>query len=155
MNRFSIAVGLLLPVLLAAGCSKGSSSGSASTTTTTSQADGASAQPAMSARMASGMAVYKANCATCHGAQGAGQTGAFPPLDGNGVVTGDPKAVVRIVKLGLVGPVRMKGVMYNGQMPAWNGTLTNEQIASVVTYIRGSWSNAAGPVTAADVAAAK
>ncbi|MDQ6929857.1 MAG: cytochrome c [Candidatus Eremiobacteraeota bacterium] len=154
MNRCSIALGLVLPVLLAAGCTKGSDTNSSTKTVTTTQA-GASAQPAASARMASGMTVYKANCATCHGAQGAGQTGAFPPLDGNGVVTGDPKVVIRIVKLGLTGPVRMKGVMYNGQMPAWNGTLTNDQIASVLTYIRGSWSNAAGPVTAADVAAAK
>lgn len=147
MNRFSVALALVLPALMLGGCSKGSDSSS--------QSSAAPAATPMSASMISGMAVYNANCATCHGAKGAGQTGAFPPLDGNGVVTGDPKTVIKIVKLGLKGPVRMKGVMYNGQMPAWNGTLSDAQIASVVTYIRGAWSNAAPAVSTADVSAVK
>ncbi len=151
MNRFSFSLILAVSVAVLGGCAKGSSS---STTTTTTQSTAAASTP-MPARMASGMTVYNANCATCHGAKGAGQTGAFPPLDGNGVVTGDPKAVIRIVKLGLKGPVRMKGVMYNGQMPAWNGTLSDDQIASVITYIRGAWSNAAPAVATAEVAAQK
>lgn len=49
----------------------------------------------------------------------------------------------------------MKGVMYNGQMPAWNGTLSDAQVATVITYIRGAWSNAAAPVTTEEVAAQK
>ncbi|GAC1659705.1 MAG: hypothetical protein NVS9B12_13470 [Vulcanimicrobiaceae bacterium] len=153
MNRFSAVFFLILSAIAFAGCSKNSES--SSTTTTASQSTAAAPKKPMSARMASGMTVYNANCATCHGATGQGQTGAFPPLDGNGVVTGDPKTVISIIKLGLKGPVRMKGVMYNGQMPAWNGTLSNDQIAAVVTYIRGAWSNAAGPVSSADVAAQK
>jgi mono/diheme cytochrome c family protein len=38
-------------------------------------------------------------------------------------------------------------------MPAWKGTLTNGQIADVITYIRNGWGNKASSVTAADVAA--
>ncbi len=146
MNRLSAAILLLGTALIFAGCSKNSSS-----TTTTTQTSTAPAATPMSPQMASGAAVYNANCATCHGSKGQGQPGAFPPLDGNSVVTGDPRPVIRIVKLGLTGPVRMKGVMYNGQMPAWNGTLSDAQIASVITYVRGAWSNAAAPVTTAEV----
>jgi cbb3-type cytochrome c oxidase subunit III len=151
MNRLSAAIFLLGAAFVLAGCSKSSSS----STTTTTQVSAAPAATPMSPRMASGAAIFNANCATCHGAKGQGQKGAFPPLDGNGVVTGDPKTVIRIVKLGLTGPVRMKGVMYNGQMPAWNGTLSDAQVATVITYIRGAWSNAAAPVTTEEVAAQK
>lgn len=154
MNRLSAAILLFGPALLFAACSKNSSS-STTTTTTTARASALPAASPVAARMAPGSGIYNANCATCHGAKGQGQPGAFPPLDGNGVVTGDPKTVIRIVKLGLTGPVRMKGVMYNGQMPAWNGTLSDAQIASVITYVRGAWSNAAAPVTTEEVAAQK
>jgi mono/diheme cytochrome c family protein len=41
-------------------------------------------------------------------------------------------------------------------MPAWKGTLTNDQIADVISYIRGSLgANKASPVTTAQVSAYK
>ena len=99
-----------------------------------------------------GAAVFAANCASCHGAAGAGVPGAFPPLAGNDVVTGDPAKVAHILLYGLNGSISVKGATYNGQMPAWKGTLTNADIASVITFIRSSWGNKAGAVTEADVA---
>jgi mono/diheme cytochrome c family protein len=39
-------------------------------------------------------------------------------------------------------------------MPPWR-TLTDAELAAVATYIRGSWGNAAAPVTDATVAAAR
>jgi ubiquinol-cytochrome c reductase cytochrome b subunit len=100
-----------------------------------------------------GASVYTANCSGCHGATGVGAPGAFPPLAGNPVVVGDPNAVIKIVSGGLSGSITVKGAKYNGQMPAWKGTLTNAQIASVITYIRSTWGNSASPVTEAQVAA--
>jgi mono/diheme cytochrome c family protein len=51
---------------------------------------------------AGGERVYAANCASCHGASGAGVPGAFPPLAGDPVVTAqDPAEQVRIVLKGL------------------------------------------------------
>jgi ubiquinol-cytochrome c reductase cytochrome b subunit len=100
-----------------------------------------------------GASVYTAKCSGCHGATGVGAPGAFPPLAGNPVVVGDPNAVIKIVSGGLSGSITVKGAKYNGQMPAWKGTLTNAQIASVITYIRSTWGNSASPVTEAQVAA--
>ena len=40
-------------------------------------------------------------------------------------------------------------------MPAWQGTLSNADIAAVITYIRSSWGNKAAAVTEAQVAAVK
>jgi ubiquinol-cytochrome c reductase cytochrome b subunit len=100
-----------------------------------------------------GATVYGQSCAGCHGANGAGIAGAFPPLAGNPLVVGDKTKVIQIVAKGLSGPIEVKGSKYNGQMPAWKGNLTNKQIADVITYIRNAWGNKADPVTEADVAA--
>ncbi|MGB6517413.1 MAG: cytochrome c, partial [Candidatus Cybelea sp.] len=103
-----------------------------------------------------GASVFSANCASCHGAQGKGLPGTFPPLADNPVVTGDPDKVIGIVLGGLHGAITVGGQNYNGQMPAWKGTLTNKQIADVITFIRGSLgSNKASTVTEAQVAAHK
>jgi len=144
MNRFTAAVFVLPTALVFAGCSKGSNT--STTTTTTAHMSNA---PAVS------VGTFNSNCATCHGAKGQGQPGAFPPLDGNPVVTGEIKPLIKILKMGLNGPVKINGSTYNGQMPAWSGTLSDAQIAAVLTYIRGAWSNHAGPVTTAEIAAVK
>ncbi|HYL27190.1 MAG TPA: cytochrome b N-terminal domain-containing protein [Candidatus Nitrosotalea sp.] len=99
-----------------------------------------------------GASVFSQNCASCHGAQGQGVPGSFPPLAKNPAVTGDPSKVVGIVLSGLHGAISVNGQSYNGQMPPWKGTLTNKQLADVITFIRSSWGNNASAVTEAQVA---
>jgi ubiquinol-cytochrome c reductase cytochrome b subunit len=125
----------------------------------------AAAEPAAAAPAAGGAAasasangakVFSTNCSSCHGAAGTGLPGAFPPLAGNPVVTGDPAKVISIVSNGLKGSITVNGSTYNGTMPNWKGTLSNSDIASVVTYIRGGLgSNHASAVTEAQVASGK
>jgi ubiquinol-cytochrome c reductase cytochrome b subunit len=101
---------------------------------------------------ANGAKVFSSNCASCHGAQGQGMPGAFPPLANNPVVTGDPNKVIGIVTGGLHGQISVGGMSYNGQMPAWKGQLSNKDMADVITYIRGGLgSNHASAVTEAQV----
>ncbi len=103
---------------------------------------------------ANGAKVFQTNCSSCHGAQGQGTPGAFPPLADNPVVTGDAKKVIGIVVGGLHGQISVNGASYNGMMPAWKGTLSNKDIADVITYIRtGLGKNSASAVTVKDVAA--
>jgi ubiquinol-cytochrome c reductase cytochrome b subunit len=111
--------------------------------------------PAQSTSNGPGAQVFSTNCSTCHGAQGQGQPGAFPPLADNPTVTGDPNKVIGIVLNGLHTPITVSGQSYNGQMPPWKGTLTNKQIADVITYIRSSFGNSAPAVTEAQVAGYK
>jgi len=107
---------------------------------------------AASAGSANGGKVFSTNCSSCHGAQGQGLPGAFPPLANNPVVTGDPNKVIGIVLNGLKGSVTVNGATYNGQMPAWKGTLSDKDIADVITYIRSSLGNNKSPaVTQAQV----
>ncbi len=139
---------LVLSVLAAfAGCSKGQNQASAAAT-----ANAAAANPASAS---DGAAIYITNCSSCHQPDGKGLAGAFPPLAGNPLVTGDPIAVITIVKDGLNGSVAVGGHAYGGIMPAWGAVLGDEQIAAVITYLRGAWHNHAGGVSAAQVAAVK
>jgi nitrite reductase (NO-forming) len=52
------------------------------------------------------------------------------------------------------GPVVVKGVTYNGVMPAVT-TLNDQEIADVVTFVSNSWGNTGPVVTEAEVAAIK
>jgi ubiquinol-cytochrome c reductase cytochrome b subunit len=104
--------------------------------------------------VALGQAVYSQNCSSCHSANGVGVPNLAPPLDNNPFVTGDAAKVIEAVDDGLHGQAVM-GKSYATQMPAWKGQLTPSQVANVISYIRGSWSNHAGAVTEAEVKAAK
>jgi ubiquinol-cytochrome c reductase cytochrome b subunit len=109
-----------------------------------------------SATTANGAKIFAVNCSSCHGSQGQGVPGAFPPLANNPVVTGDPKKVIGIVLGGLHGQISVGGMSYNGQMPAWKGTLSTKDVGDVITFIRGGLgSNHASAVTEAQVAGYK
>jgi mono/diheme cytochrome c family protein len=99
-----------------------------------------------------GGTVYAATCAACHQANGAGTPGLFPPLAGSEYVTGDSWRLIRIALHGLTGPITVAGVEYSGAMPPWK-QLSDAELAAVLTYVRQSWNNGAGPVSAAEVEA--
>jgi mono/diheme cytochrome c family protein len=143
--RYAIAA-LLLGGLLT-GCAKGSQSSAAASASAAAANNPASASD--------GGAVYVANCSSCHQTNGQGVPGAFPPLAGNPTVSGNPIAVIAIVKNGLDGRVVVNGQTYSGIMPRWRGVLSDEQIASVITYIRSSWKNNASGVSVTQVQAVK
>ncbi len=110
------------------------------------------AKPARAATV-SGASVYSTNCSSCHGAQGQGVSGAFPPLAENPVVTGDPNKVIGIVLDGLRDAITVNGQTYHGTMPPWKDALSSAEIAAVVTYVRGSLGdNHGSAVTTAQVA---
>ena len=104
--------------------------------------------------MKRGGEVYGKICAPCHQATGQGIPGAFPPLAGSGEFYGSPKKQAGIIINGLSGEITVQGKTYNGAMPP-QGSLSNEDIAAVATYVRNSWGNNDGIVTPADVASAR
>lgn len=102
-----------------------------------------------------GEAIFKRACASCHQADGKGVPGTFPPLAGSPWVLGSPETPVRIVTLGLGGPLDVKGTSYNGAMPAIGATMKDDEVARVVTYIRSAFGNKGAPVDGAAVAAVR
>ncbi len=108
---------------------------------------------ATSPQAAAGQKVFAQNCSSCHGASGQGMPNVAPPLDGNDFVTGDPKQVISTVLNGKTGAISVHGQSFNGMMPPWKASLTNTDVANVVTYIRSALgSNHAGAVKESDVA---
>jgi mono/diheme cytochrome c family protein len=85
-----------------------------------------------------GRAVYnRPTCVTCHQADGNGTPGQFPPLVGSDwVKEPDPGRIIRIVLNGLNGPITVNGKQFNGTMVPWRDTLSDREIAAVLTYVR-------------------
>jgi alcohol dehydrogenase (quinone), cytochrome c subunit len=98
--------------------------------------------------------LYVTNCSSCHQLDGKGVPGAFPALAGNPVVTGNPRRVIAAVKFGVRSAVRAPDGL-GGAMPAWEGRLSDGDIADVVTYVRFAWHNGAAPVSGAEVRSVK
>ena len=93
----------------------------------------------------SGKQTYAGLCTACHQPTGKGLEGLAPPLADSEWVKGDPERIIKVVMHGLRGPIKVKGLSYNYDMPA-AGFLSDEQIAGVLTYIRREWDHEAAPV---------
>ena len=100
---------------------------------------------------ADGAKVY-ATCSACHQPTGAGIPGAFPPLAESEWVNGPVENLIRIQLRGLMGPITVKGTTYNSVMPP-NATMSDDQIAAVLTYVRSNFGNKSSAVTADQVKA--
>jgi mono/diheme cytochrome c family protein len=87
-----------------------------------------------------GKTVYHQSCATCHGPEGRGQPGYFPPLAGNPDLLKDRVFPVLVVLNGISGPITVEGQSYNGSMPAFDH-LSNDEIAAVVNFVHDAWGN--------------
>lgn len=101
-------------------------------------------------RAVAGSALYTKYCSACHQGNGKGDGTRFPPLDESEWVTGDVRRLIKLVLNGLEGPIMVKGKSYLGVMPG-HDYLEDEEIAQILTYIRRSFGNDAGPIRLRDV----
>jgi mono/diheme cytochrome c family protein len=100
--------------------------------------------------MARGGKIYDQRCAYCHGDQGQGATGAYPPLAGNRAVNmSTPTNLIQVVSHGGFLPSTTGNPRPYG-MPPFGQVLDAAEVAAVLTYIRGSWGNDSAPVTQLD-----
>ncbi|HSH40589.1 MAG TPA: c-type cytochrome [Arenicellales bacterium] len=107
-------------------------------------------------------AVYAESCAVCHGAEGQGTSGAFPPLAGHAskLAAADRSYMPLLVLYGLSGPIDVAGTEFNGVMPAWD-QLGDEEIAAVLNLVARGWDvqgqaePAVAPYTAEDIESAR
>ena len=94
-------------------------------------------------RFTAGQETYKNLCEGCHGADGREQPGATPNIAGAASVIGAPGVPIRVLLHGKEGPI--------GLMPAHGDTLSDAEIAAVLTYIRRAWGQTAAPIDPAAV----
>jgi putative membrane-bound dehydrogenase-like protein len=99
--------------------------------------------PVEQKRYETGHQQYLTTCAACHQVAGTGLANVAKPLIGSEWALGSAERVIRIVLHGKEGTMLM---------PPIGSSLTNDQIAAVLTYVRRSWGNSAGAIDAAQVA---
>ena len=105
---------------------------------------------------ARGRAVYGSLCGLCHGNDGLGKPSQVPPLAGSEWV--NAKGIQRLARIslaGLNGKIQAEGRDWNLSMAAMGAALSDADLAAVLTYVRQSWGNQAGAVTADEVQAVR
>lgn len=100
-------------------------------------------------RMQMGKILYETNCAACHQQDGKGLKGVFPPLANSDYLMAREDKGIGIVLHGLSGEIMVNGEVYDGVMPQMR--LGDDEIASILTYVRNSWGNKGNLVTAEEV----
>ena len=95
--------------------------------------------------------LYTRHCAQCHGDQGEGVSGVYPALAGSRAVTMRPAA--NLVHMVLEGgfPPSTAGNPRPYGMPPFGTVLSDDEVAQLLSYVRGSWGNQGAPVSALDV----
>lgn len=94
-----------------------------------------------------GKLIYEQNCLPCHQADAGGVPGMNPPLRKSPYVQGAPVRLIGIVLHGLNDGVEIDGDTYSNPMPAFGTVLKDQEIADVLSYVRGHFGNKAGPVS--------
>jgi mono/diheme cytochrome c family protein len=95
-------------------------------------------------RFEDGKTVYTTLCVACHNENGEGREKVAPALAGSNFATAAAHVPMRILINGKEGTT--------GLMPPLGTTLTDDQIAAVLTFVRRSWGNQAAAVEPAAVA---
>jgi mono/diheme cytochrome c family protein len=102
-----------------------------------------------------GAELYVDNCAVCHRTDGEGYARVFPEIAGNStVLSGDATSLIRLILVGSVSPDTAGGPSRLG-MPAFASRLSDEEVATLASFVRQSWGNAAPAVKARSVKAVR
>lgn len=102
--------------------------------------------------MADGQALY-ATCMACHGQDGkgiqAGPSNMAPSLQGSAITNGDPSVLALVLLKGIA----KENQDYLGMMMPLEASLpTDEKLAAIMTYVRGSFGNKSAAVTPQEAA---
>lgn len=111
-------------------------------------ATGARARPEALAR---GGELYQQHCVACHGEQGQGVPGIYPPLAGSRAVTlAQPHNLVQAIRKGGFAPATAGNPRPFG-MPPFGQLLSDDEVAALATFLRQSWGHQAPPVSGPEV----
>ncbi len=104
-------------------------------------------------RIESGKRLFSMICAACHQINGQGIPARFPPLAGSDFLNADKHRAIKVVISGLQGEVVVNGRTFNNSMPRL--PLSDEEIASALTFVYSSFGNSGQEVTPEEVRAAR
>jgi mono/diheme cytochrome c family protein len=73
--------------------------------------------------------------------------GEAPPLEGSPWVAGPENRLIKIVLNGLHGAIEVRSKTYNQEMPAFGQSMTDAEIATLLSYVRQRFGGAGAPVS--------
>ena len=150
MLRSTLIIVFALAVLMSCGSKKESDSDSTESSSQTAETSSSAAEKDPMENHP-GKSLFRQHCGACHQMDGSGVPGMYPPLIETEQINGDVKWLVEIILNGLEGPITVKGKEYDNLMPQMS-YLKDQEIADILTYVRGSFGNSSGEVTANQVA---
>jgi mono/diheme cytochrome c family protein len=98
-------------------------------------------------RFSAGREIYRNVCETCHQPDGRGQDRVAPSLVGSELALAPVSVTARILMNGKEGSV--------GLMPPLGATLSDNEVAAVLTYVRREWGQTGTPVEPGMVASVR
>lgn len=102
-----------------------------------------------------GRDLYADNCTACHMGSGEGQPGIFPALKGSAVAQSpDPATAIHLVLSGSQAASTASNPNRFG-MPPFAGKFSDDDVAALLTYVRGAWGNRAGAVSDSQVSSVR
>lgn len=102
-------------------------------------------------RLEKGKRLFAIVCSACHQPNGLGLPDKFPPLAGSDFLNADKNRAIKVLLHGRQGPITVNGQTFNNSMPSF--PLSDEDIASALTFVYNSFGNSGKDVTATEVKA--
>jgi len=101
-------------------------------------------------RFKQGQQLFEVNCSSCHQQTGLGMPGAIPPLAKSDFLMGRQDKGIGVLLNGINNePITVNGKQFQGVMPKLS--LSDDQIANILSYVRNSWGNKSAVVQEKDV----
>ena len=97
-----------------------------------------------------GQELYKKHCSNCHQPDGSGLGRVYPPLNKSDFMENNLEEVVCLIRFGKSGELFVNGKEYNQPMKGIS-SLSDLEVAEVVTYIYNTWSHERGLVEVKEV----
>lgn len=97
-----------------------------------------------------GKETFSTYCVACHQSDGKGLENVFPPLAKSDYLMADKKRSIRQVLNGATEPITVNGKKYTTPMVGFP-SMTDEEVADVLNYVRNSWGNKGDIVTIEEV----
>jgi mono/diheme cytochrome c family protein len=95
-----------------------------------------------------GQVLYEKHCSNCHQKNGTGLGRVYPPLASSDYLNNNFEKTLCMMKYGTQGEIVVNGKSFNKTMPAIP-SLTELEIAEIVTYIGNSWGHEKGLIDVA------
>ncbi|HEV2483013.1 MAG TPA: copper-containing nitrite reductase [Puia sp.] len=103
-------------------------------------ADPAAPDLPLAERFKQGQQLFEMNCSSCHQSTGLGMPGAIPPLAKSDFLMKRSDQGIGVLLNGINNePITVNGNHFQGVMPKLS--LSDDQVANILTYVRNSWGN--------------